>query len=89
MQYCKQSNIVPTEVQFEFDGVYIRPRDTPKTLQLEDGDIIDVINLPQTSNHQKLWRTWLLWQNNMVAYGRRAEECAPLPGLSPSLRESP
>ncbi|KAL7637174.1 UNVERIFIED_CONTAM: hypothetical protein RMT77_011886 [Armadillidium vulgare] len=40
--YCEKSKLVPSTVRFRFDGQPIAESDTPQSLEMEDGDTIEV-----------------------------------------------
>jgi small ubiquitin-related modifier len=45
--YCQRQSHRPTDVRFLYDGARVQPEDTPKSLDLEDNDVLDVM-LQQT-----------------------------------------
>lgn len=45
--YCQRQAVEPLSVRFLYDGVRIQPDQTPESLEMEDGDIIDAV-LQQT-----------------------------------------
>lgn len=40
--YCNQQGVEPKTLRFFFDNQRINPGDTPGSLEMEDGDMIDV-----------------------------------------------
>lgn len=45
--YCERSGLVKESVRFRFDGAPVNEMDTPETLEMEEGDTIEVYQ-PQT-----------------------------------------
>ena len=41
--WCQRQGVSPNSVRFLFDGMRINNRQTPYELDMEDGDIIDVM----------------------------------------------
>ena len=40
--YCAQKGVATNSLSFHFDDVRIKATDTPKMLEMEDGDMVDV-----------------------------------------------
>ncbi len=45
--YCKNRGLAPAQIRFLYDGERIQGSSTPESLEMEEGDIIDVV-LQQT-----------------------------------------
>jgi len=41
--FCQREGVTMQSVRFLFDGARINPNQTPKELDMEDGDVIDVM----------------------------------------------
>lgn len=52
--YCKRQGITKGVARFIFDGNRIGPEDTPETLDIQDGDAIDVM-IEQTGGRFSNW----------------------------------
>lgn len=50
--YCERSGLVKEAVRFRFDGAPVNEMDTPETLEMEEGDTIEVYQ-PQTGGAVK------------------------------------
>lgn len=48
--YCDRLKIVMSTIRFVFDGTRIRETDTPKSMDMEDGDTIEVFS-QQSGGH--------------------------------------
>jgi small ubiquitin-related modifier len=48
--YATRNNISSASVRFLYDGARLNSKDTPKALEMEDGDIVDAV-LQQTGGY--------------------------------------
>ena len=56
--YCDRNRLVLSTIRFMFDGNRIDETDTPKTMDMEDGDTIEVFT-QQSGGHLLVVRTLL------------------------------
>jgi len=51
--YCERAGLAQQTIRFSFDGTRINESDTPKSLDMEDGDTIEVFQ-QQSGGHRPL-----------------------------------
>ena len=45
--FCQRNGVAQNSVRFLFDGNRVNPNQTPQELEMEDGDVIDVMQEQQ------------------------------------------